>query len=227
MSIVVVGGQARKVGKTSVMVGLIRGLRSRGWAAVKISRHGARLPHLVEAAGRRRAGRAGFILTEEHQASAATDTGRFLAAGAKRAFWLRTRTDRLGEAVRELLAALEGERNLMIESSSIVEHLTPTVCLFVVDCSRRQLKAGTRRWLARADAVIQVKAGKDDPRPSLWVPGDVPVFSVTQRSYDDPRLCQFVRQKLQSLAHSQSKPSAAFRRVAVGERNRCVGPQQS
>jgi len=40
MKLVVVGGQARKVGKTSVIAGLIRGLNTFVWTAVKISYHG-------------------------------------------------------------------------------------------------------------------------------------------------------------------------------------------
>ena len=39
MRLVVVGGQARKVGKTSVIAGLIRGLSGLAWTAVKISHH--------------------------------------------------------------------------------------------------------------------------------------------------------------------------------------------
>jgi hypothetical protein len=40
MKLVVVGGQGRKVGKTSVIAGLIRGLHTLAWTAVKISHHG-------------------------------------------------------------------------------------------------------------------------------------------------------------------------------------------
>ena len=39
MKLVVVGGQGRKVGKTSVIAGLIRGLNTLAWTAVKISHH--------------------------------------------------------------------------------------------------------------------------------------------------------------------------------------------
>jgi len=39
MKLVVVGGQARKVGKTSVVAGLIRGLNTLDWTAVKISQY--------------------------------------------------------------------------------------------------------------------------------------------------------------------------------------------
>ena len=39
MSLVVVGGQARKVGKTSVVAGLISSIGERRWTAIKTSGH--------------------------------------------------------------------------------------------------------------------------------------------------------------------------------------------
>jgi hypothetical protein len=225
MRIVVVGGQARKVGKTSVMAGLIRGLRALGWTAVKISRENARVPHACTGPSRPKSSPSGFILTEERQPSTTTDTGRFLGAGARRAFWLRARSDRLGPATRALLAALEGEQHVIIESSSIVEHLDPTVGLFVIDRSRRQLKAGTPRWLERADAIIEVHTGRGNPWPSASFPAGIPVFSATQERYVDPKLCRFVRKRLRSSVRSRPKHSPAFGRAAVGERSRRVGTQ--
>jgi Molybdopterin-guanine dinucleotide biosynthesis protein len=51
--IVVVGGQSRKVGKTTVVCEILRATPERGWIAIKISphAHGAGLDHpvLVEA----------------------------------------------------------------------------------------------------------------------------------------------------------------------------------
>jgi molybdopterin-guanine dinucleotide biosynthesis protein len=41
MKLVVVGGQGRKVGKTSVITGLIRRLNTLAWTAVKICHHAA------------------------------------------------------------------------------------------------------------------------------------------------------------------------------------------
>ena len=40
MKIVVVGGNSREIGKTSVVVGLIRALRHRNWTAIKLTQFG-------------------------------------------------------------------------------------------------------------------------------------------------------------------------------------------
>ncbi len=68
---IAVGGNSRKVGKTSVICGLIRALAGFGWTAVKIS------PHLHP-------GRGG-------------DTGRYLAAGARDAIFLASPPERWPE----------------------------------------------------------------------------------------------------------------------------------
>ena len=40
MAIVVVGGQSRNLGKTSVVAGLIAAMRERNWTAAKITQYG-------------------------------------------------------------------------------------------------------------------------------------------------------------------------------------------
>ena len=219
MRIVVVGGQARKVGKTSVMTALIRGLPSLDWTAVKVSRHKTHVPHMHDAAARRGSSRLGFILTEERQGSTTTDTGRFLAAGARRSLWLRVRAGSLNKAVQALLRAVEGERNVMIESSSVAEYLGPTVCLFVLDNSRRSFKADARRSLAQADAIVQVEAGAEHPSLPSSIPPGVPVFSVQGSHFVNPGLCRFVRQKLQSASHFRPRSSPPSRRAGIAERS--------
>ena len=89
--LVVVGGHSRNIGKTSVVAGIIRKLRNRHWTAIKITQYG----HGVcsrdnEACGCEAEPEHPFALSEEFEPSA-TDSGRFLAAGAARSFWLPTR----------------------------------------------------------------------------------------------------------------------------------------
>lgn len=222
MKIVVVGGQAHKVGKTSVVTGLIRGLRSRGWTAVKISRHRTRLAHGDDRSTRRAAPPRGFILREERKASITTDTGRFLLAGAKRALWLRARSASLAQAVGTLLEKLQGERNVIIESSSMLGLLKPTVGVVVLDSARREFKANVRRTLAQADAIVRVETGGGTSCPSLPIPSGIAVFPVTRQDYFNPELCRFVRRKLR---HSTGSRPVVW--AANAERSRRVGAQQS
>src|SRR5215813_6356705 len=97
--LVVVGGHSRNIGKTSVVAGLIRKLRDRRWTAVKITQYG----HGVctskgEACGCETGDpEHPFAVSEEYEPNK-TDTGRFLAAGAERSFWLRAPSGEMSRA---------------------------------------------------------------------------------------------------------------------------------
>lgn len=202
MRIVVVAGQARKVGKTSVVAGLIRGLRRLHWTAVKISAHQLGVPHSEDVASGS-GDHPDFILTEETIPSAFTDTGRFLAAGARRAIWLRVKTGGLQGAVAFLLKSLAGDENVIIESSSIMNLVAPRLGILVLDGARREMKANVRRALAGTAAVVEIgPAGRRPSRP-LHLPPRVRRFTVTRKNYSNPKLNRFVLLELQRLENSQ------------------------
>ena len=79
MAIVVVGGHARNIGKTSVVCGLIAAMSQRHWTAIKITqcKH-ARSPCDCELGGK------AIAITEENDSEGTTDSSRYLAAGALR-----------------------------------------------------------------------------------------------------------------------------------------------
>ena len=95
--LVVVGGHSRNIGKTSVMSSIIRHTTQMQWAAVKITQFGhgkCAKGGDCECAGTQHA----YSLTEEPAASS-KDSGRYLGAGALKAYWLRTRQGNLGHAL--------------------------------------------------------------------------------------------------------------------------------
>src|SRR2546423_12664792 len=106
--LVVVGGHSRNIGRASLVAGLIRRLSDRRWVARKITRYGNNVGETHGPAGgcgcEPESGEP-FALNEEYEPNK-TDTGRFLAAGAERSFWLRTPAGDLPQAadtVRKIL----------------------------------------------------------------------------------------------------------------------------
>jgi hypothetical protein len=201
MKLVVVGGQGRKVGKTSVIAGLIRGLSTLAWTAVKISHHAGDAELEATLSADDLPAHLDFSLSEEKDPDGQGDTSRYLAAGARRALWLRARGGRLAQALPALLEALEGDEHVIIESKSILGFLRPTVFLLVINESGRELKASARQFLARADALVTV--GADFPA-SVWAGTSVqmlevkPVFPVLVGEWSNPALCRFVGERLTS-----------------------------
>ena len=95
---------------------------------------------------------------------------------------------------------------MIVESNSILAFLKPTVFLFVIDESRRELKASARQFLPRADALVTVGP---ELKPRIW-PGmsllmleDKPVFPVSAGEWSNPALSRFVRERLASAGEQE------------------------
>ena len=98
-----------------------------------------------------------------------SDTGRFLAAGARHSYWVRTATGRLEEALPSVCEVRNHSRNLIVESNSLVELLAPDLYLVVLDFAQTDFKASSRRLLSRADACVLVDRGAGSRRTGpVW-----------------------------------------------------------
>ncbi len=153
MAIVVVGGHTRNIGKTSVMAGLIAALPEMRWTAMKITQFG----HGVCSAN----GEACDCETADHtvaiseeRAPSETDSGRYLAAGAVRSLWVRTRQGQLGEAMPRVRKEIAAAENVIVESNSVLRFLRPDLFVSVLDASTADFKESAKRYLDRADAVV-------------------------------------------------------------------------
>jgi hypothetical protein len=193
--LVVVGGHSRNIGKTSVVAGLIRRLRHRNWTAVKITQYG----HGVCSSEGKSCECSvepehPFALSEEYEPSR-TDSGRFLAAGAERSFWLRAPSGELARAAGTLQKILKQSENVIVESNSVVELVRPDVFLMVLDFACEDFKASSLRFMDRADAFIVIDRGIngplwDDLARGLW--DQKPQFLVKPPRYVTAELASFV-----------------------------------
>ena len=195
MKLVVVGGQARKVGKTAVIAGVIQGRKELRWTAVKISRHSSSDPE--DAPANELPAHMDYALSEESESGAPRDTSRFLAAGARRALWLRAGEGGLAQAVPRLMEALAGDEHVIIESNSIMEFVKPVLYLLVVGEGEQGLKATALRFLGRADALVRVVSpGAPDAGPPPEGPppelAAQPVFTVSAGEWWNAALGRFI-----------------------------------
>jgi hypothetical protein len=127
-----VGGNARNVGKTTLVTQIIAASRQREWIGVKISGH----PH----------GQSSLpVFTAKPRA-----TEQFLAAGAAEAYLLRE-----NEADRARLDGLVASgRNVIIESNRAVEWVAFDDYVFVLDLLALNPKPRERWHLERADWIL-------------------------------------------------------------------------
>jgi hypothetical protein len=207
MAIVVIGGHSRSVGKTSVVAGLISALPEFDWTAVKITQYGHGICSANGEACDCATGDHSWAISEERDRSGESDTSRFLVAGAAHALWVRTEQGRLAEAMPTLRRRLEGARNVVIESNSILKFLRPDLYLTVLDPSTADFKNSARELLDRADAAIlhEAPSGPTWQSVSLKPVADRPIFRITPPPYVTPEIVNFVRLNLRTRIVEQEK----------------------
>ena len=196
MAIVVIGGHSRSVGKTSVVAGLIAGLREFDWTAVKITQYGHGICSANGEACDCATGDHSWAISEEKARSGETDTSRFLLAGAARALWVRTEQGRLAEAMPALRSRIESARNVIVESNSVLKFMRSDLYMTVLDPGTEDFKKSAQEFMDRAGAVILHERGNIDAaweRVSLKPVAGRPVFRITPPDYVTEEIVEFVR----------------------------------
>jgi molybdopterin-guanine dinucleotide biosynthesis protein len=204
MKLVMVGGHSRNIGKTSVVAGIIRGLPELNWTAAKITQFG----HGICSANGEACGCAvsehQFSITEERQRDTGTDTARFLAAGARRSLWVRTKQGELATALPAFTKKIEADEHVIVESNSLRRFMTPALYIQVLDAANPDFKVSAQQFFDLSDAYILVrKAGQRHPLPAdnvllaREIKKNKPCFMVNEEDrFISKEVIEFVRSKL-------------------------------
>jgi hypothetical protein len=193
--VIVIGGHTRSIGKTQLVCDLVAAFPQANWVAGKITQYG----HGVCAQN----GEDCDCAPDEHicaiswqtRSDDGTDSGRFLAAGAQRSFWLRTKQGFLAEGMPLLRAGLQevpanpdhGPRNLILESNTLLQFWKPSLYLMVLDPTKADFKDSARLQIDRASAFVLRQAlpnPSDKSAQTAWT--DVPL----QLLYSKPQFLQ-------------------------------------
>jgi len=186
------------------VAGLIAAMPEMHWAAFKITQFG----HGMCSAN----GEPCDCTTAEHTVAvseervggdATTDSGRYLAAGAVRSFWVRTRAGDLSEAMPRIRKEIERAENVVIESNSILRFLRPDLYLSVLDPETADFKESAKYFLDRADAVLVVEGILRRPEwkgVSLKLVEGTPVLAMRPPVYVTEEVVRFVKERLQIKA---------------------------
>ena len=206
--LIVVGGHTRSIGKTQLVCDLVAALPEANFIAGKITQYG----HGVCAQNGEHCGCApdehASAFSWEESAISGTDSARFLAAGARRAFWLRTKQGFLAEGLPVLRESLnsvatdaaEGPLNVVVESNSLLQFLKPSLYLTVLDPRIEDFKPSAQKALDRADAFVLrhdfVVAAATWPQVSAKLLEAKPAFLQKEGGPLPPRLLSLVRDSL-------------------------------
>lgn len=207
MAIIVVGGSTKGAGKTTLVCGLIAALPEFHWTAIKITAHEHEdYPPIWE----------------EKLPGDDSDTARYLAAGASRAFLAMPSAQR-GSDQPNLTALLDNlwphfgrGTNLIFESNSVVHHVRPNACLMIHAGPKRELPLPERKpsflaALGHADALVALAHADRVIADGLSLPGQAPkpVFHLASFERISPQLLAWLRPLLD--------PTEAYRSPAAAD----------
>ena len=200
MAVIVVGGHSRSIGKTAVVAGLIARLPEFNWTAFKITQYGHGFCTADGAPCDCQTDDHTVAISAERDPNTGTDSARFLAAGATRSLWVRTRQGMLAEAMPRIRKELAAAENAILESNSILQFLRPDLYLTVLDHATADFKDSARLYLDRADAILLRESGlRLEPRwtgvAARLLEGK-PRFVIGPPSYMSDAVAEFVRTKL-------------------------------
>jgi molybdopterin-guanine dinucleotide biosynthesis protein len=203
MKLVMVGGHTRNIGKTSVVEGIIEATPELNWTAAKITQFG----HGICSRDCEPCGCAvtehQFSITEERRRDTGTDTARFLAAGARRSLWVRTKQGELFTALPAFRKKIEADKFVIVESNSLRRFINPAVYLQVFDPSISDFKPSAQQYFDLSDAYIMVNQA--DHRQALPNTGllaqmrkNQPCFAVRKEDrFINRKIIEFVLSKLE------------------------------
>lgn len=207
MAVVVIGGHTRNIGKTGVMAGVIASLPQLNWTAIKITQFG----HNVCSANGEPCDCATaehtIAISEERNAVSGKDSSRYLEAGARQSFWVRTRQGELAGAMPRVRQFIASSENAILESNSVLRFLKPDLALFVLDGRIADFKPSALRYLDRVDALVTVgeaaAAEEHWPGVAASLLAQKPRFAVDEKTFSSLDLVKFIAEHLASTALQQ------------------------
>jgi hypothetical protein len=149
-----VGGQCRKVGKSTLVADIIQAFPDRHWTAVKITPHAESGCPVNGPSCDCSPQEHSYAIRKETNRTGNSDSSRFLVAGAHRALWIETKENRLQAALPALAAQLANASHTAIESDAIVKFWQPSLYVMVLDPSNPDFKSSARENLRFADAFV-------------------------------------------------------------------------
>lgn len=155
MKIITVSGAHSGAGKTTVVERLLRELK--GWSCLKVT-----VLHRGDCPTGRDCGACdglqsdySIVSDKEVIEENGKDTSRFKKAGAKEVLWLRSRPERLKEALNKALPRFKDAEGVIIEGTSVLKHLKPDLGIFVQKRSS-SLKPSAKAVIKKVDLVLTV-----------------------------------------------------------------------
>jgi hypothetical protein len=188
MALILVGGLAKDIGKTTLICNIVSALPDLQWNAIKITSH----EHEVRGCQLRVDG-SSWSIFEQISAGTPSDTVRFFQAGAAKSFLIQVGNAALGEAFTALWKLVPRKANLIVESNRAAAILNPDLFLLIAAGAERGFKPSAEPQFGKVDAVLWTDPqglGFQNVNPLL---ATKPTFQLLLDGLD-PRLGSLIRE---------------------------------
>jgi len=193
MPLIMVGGQAKDAGKTTLVCNIIAAFPQFRWMAVKFAGH-SHLPQNSRLLVRTR----DYSIWQQSSSGSESDTARYSSAGAARALLVQVRDGKMREACLAIHQELSSVEAVLIESAGAMKFFSPDLCLLVVASTQTEFKDSARELLDDVDGVVWREAGRDAPREFLRLAQSKPSYR-SMRDGLDPALAAAVASLLEGV----------------------------
>lgn len=197
MAIVVVSGSSKDIGKTALVCAVISAFSEFDWTAVKITGHSYE-PEASASGAESESSEA--TVWEEMNAGQATDTARYLAAGARRALLVTRHGPEV--PIDEVREAIATDRNVIFESNRIMDEIRPDLCVALMGGGSTEVKPSFLRLLHKADALVSLDEARTN---SAELSADIPRFHLQSVDQLPPEMVNWLRWCLARASQPDSK----------------------
>jgi molybdopterin-guanine dinucleotide biosynthesis protein A len=157
-NMLMIGSAGSNVGKTELACAILRRLGgSHRIVGVKVTAIGAKdgsCPRGGQGCGVCSSMDAEYRITAETACRSKKDTGRLLAAGADRVYWLRVMRTHLCQGLNALLETVGHDTVLICESNSLRQVVEPGLFLIVARANRKPWKHSAQQVRQHADRIV-------------------------------------------------------------------------
>ena len=179
MATILVGGQTKNIGKTTLVCNIIAAFSHLRWNGVKIT------SHRHEAIGcELRIEGTSYMVWEQISLAAQSDTTRFLRAGAEKAFLIQAEDAALEEAYSALRSLFRPDSHVIVESTRAARVLHSDLFLMVVNGAQTDFKSSAEQQLGNVDVIVLSGEQKPIPHFLSQMLQRKPVFSLMADSLD-------------------------------------------
>ena len=160
-NLLIVSGNGRDSGKTTLVCDIIKKFSSRALTAIKICPHyhpddiGFKIIHKEH----------DFLIAEESNRDSGKDSARMLEAGANKVYYLQVLDNHIEEAISKLLTIIDSKSLMICESGWLRSVVKPGVFLMVNREGRMDLKGNFVKLQSKADIQITFNGESFNPGP--------------------------------------------------------------